>query len=817
MLLMSHLLLQAQQYELQSTTEIYRKIQALQQGTRVLYIAAHPDDENTRLISWLENDQHIETAYLSLTRGQGGQNLIGDEKGDALGVIRTFELMEARKVDGGEQFFTRAIDFGYSKSAEESYDFWGKQAVLSDVVYVIRHYRPHLIITRFPPNRNAGHGHHEASALLAEEAFDLAADENAFPEQLNEVATWQTTALYFNASSWWDKSLAELSDEALLERKMHKLNVGAYNELLGMGVNEIASMARSKHRCQAFGTPRVRGDQEEFLQFIKGTWSENLLDAFPTIWQTSPGHADAFQAWLDAYDFTNRAANLSNFEVLVQPKLAQRSLWAQPEDIRYVNEKVQEILHELNGVRVEIFADEDPIVVNSDYKVSVEVYNSSSESQSIAFKNSLLDTSISVAPGKTVSWETTFTAPDRASTPYWLQQAHDGWLYAIPSQLWLAKPVDDPLAVEYQINRPGAMPIKATTPVHRKWNDRSIGEIVQPLLFVNPVSINPAVSSLVLKKGEQQRLRVSVVANQELINAKLNAKFATDGWEISGHEEVFSLKKGQLKNFDLIVYAKDGAAQSDLMLGIAFAGQIVANTMQLINYPHIPNIAMHTLAKVSLVPLDLNLPAGKKILYIEGSGDEVDDGLELLGFEVDRKPLNGLNLSDLSQYNAIVTGIRAFNTNDELPANINLLHAYVMQGGKLVVQYNTTYDLKVEQIGPYPMTISRNRVTNEQAQVSMLSKNHPVFNVPNKLDESDWSGWVQERGLYFAGEWDERYTPLIAWSDAGEEQQKGGLLFADYGKGSFIYTGISFFRQIPGGVPGAYRLLVNILANDGSK
>ncbi len=806
----------SQPYELKSTVEIYRDIQSLQRGLRVLYLAAHPDDENTRLISWLENSEHVETAYLSLTRGQGGQNLIGDEKGDALGVIRTYELLEARKVDGGEQFFTRAIDFGYSKSAEESFELWGKDEVLHDVVYVIRKYRPHVIITRFPPTRRAGHGHHEASSILAEEAFDLAADESAYPEQLKELSTWKTTVLYHNTSSWWDKSLIELSEAELAEKQMHRVNIGVYNDLLGMGMNEIASIARSKHRCQAFGTPRSRGVQEEYLQFVKGEWSPYFLDSLAGTWEQSPEHAAAIQRWLDAFEFTDREANLEHFKQTLLPKLAQRNMWATPQDMQDVYAKVNAIKRDLSGMRVEVYADKDPVVVGSPYPVTVEVYNSGSFDQEIDFKHDVIDTSFSVKAGDQVTFEAILTAPLTTSNPFWLDLDHDGWLYRLPRKDLIGVPAKEALEIPYLLKVDGQF-VNASTPVHRRWNDRSIGEVSDPLVFVNPISINPSVNALVLREGAGQTITVDVIAHQDLENIGLKVDAPSPQWKAAHHEASFSLKKRQVRTIEVAVEAIAGAQPGNLQISVQHDGAMHAQQYRAIDYEHLPYIALHRSADVSLMPLDLQLTPGKRILYIEGSGDEVDEALELLGYEVIRQDLTGLTLDDLKTYDVIVTGIRAFNRNESLAANIDVLRAYMMQGGHLVVQYNTTYDLNVVQIGPYPMSLSRDRVTDETSDVEVLLPKHPIFNTPNQIGAEDWTGWVQERGLYFAGEWEKEYKPLIAWSDKGEDPVNGGLLFAKFGKGSFVYTGISFFRQLPAGVPGAYRLWVNIMEYEQSE
>lgn len=801
--------LNGQGYELKSTVGIYKDVQELQRGVRVLYLAAHPDDENTRLISWLENDQHIETAYLSLTRGQGGQNLIGDEKGDGLGVIRTYELLEARKIDGGEQFFTRAIDFGYSKSAEESFELWGKDEVLQDVVYVIRKFRPHMIITRFPPTRRAGHGHHEASALLAEEAFDLAADPAVFPEQLKNLQPWQAEYLYHNTSSWWDKSLDDLDPAGLKERNMLRLDVGVYNDLLGYNMNEIASLARSKHRCQAFGTMRARGSQTEYLSLVKGEWSDDPFGEIEGVWKQSPGHAEALAKVVDEFNFTDRNANFEILKRNFYPMLAQRNMWAEAQDINEVMTRVNQLKWDLSGVRVEVFAGEEAVVIGEKYEVMVEVFNSSSQTQTVEFKHAIIDTSLTVAPLQSIMWSEILTAPLKPSNPFWLVNEHNGWLYDIDKSCESGMPTMPDEVVQCLIKVDGQF-VKGESELHRKWNDRSIGEIMQPMLFVNPVSINPQSNSIIVTQGDSALLLVDVIAHTNAENISLKATLPV-GWKVAYDQAAFSLKKGQRKSFAFSLQPLSNAAIGNIAFTVQVARQLADQSSAVIAYDHIPETTIYTKAQSKLVPLDLTISRGAKVLYIEGSGDEVDDALMQMGYTVESKNLGGTSLEELAQYKAIVVGIRAFNVNDDLAANVELLHKYANQGGNVIVQYNTTYGLKVEQIAPFPITLGRDRVTDETSEVKVLDSKHPMLNQPHQISSADWQGWVQERGLYFASEWDKAFEPLIAWNDKDEEAVKGGLLVANYGKGSFTYTGISFFRELPAGVPGAYRLMVNLI------
>ncbi|MDP4662975.1 MAG: PIG-L family deacetylase [Salibacteraceae bacterium] len=799
----------AQDYELKSTPAIYHDLQELTTGIRVLYIAAHPDDENTRLISWLENNQHVRTAYLSLTRGQGGQNLIGDEKGDALGLIRTYELLEARKIDGGEQFFTRAIDFGYSKSAEESFEKWDRDEVMSDVVYVIRKYRPHVIITRFPPSRAAGHGHHEASAILAREAFDLAADPNQFPEQLDKVAPWQAQTLFHNHSTWWDKTLDSASVAELEEKKIVKVDIGVFNDITGLGINEIASLARSKHRCQAFGTPRDRGSVYEYLELIRGDWTNSVFNSVKGVWSTSPKYREALETVVENFDFRSRYPNYLLLTEKMEMLLSQRNMWANAGDIAYVKSAYDEIKKQLSGVRLEVYAGKEPIIAGEPYEVTVEAYNSSIDRATVSARLAQ-DKSVvfELGPNEKQKKTETLMAPMALSNPYWLRKPHEN-LYVLENPNYLGLPNAEENMVEASIGLENGSPQYVKTSIHRKWNDRSYGEFMQPLQVFPKAHINPSVKALIVPEGTSKKLEVKVIAQADITDFTWILE-PTNGWDVSQPAGLVSLKKGQEANFTFEFKASKGASKSIVNLSLVNENTTLDQELISISYDHIPEQVIQTRNQLSLIPISTAEVSGK-VLYIEGSGDEVDDALVLIGYEIDKTPLAELSLEKMKEYKAVITGIRAFNTSTEVKTYHQLLMDYVKVGGNMIVQYNTTYDLEIEQIGPYSFSLSRNRVTEENSEVTLLDKKHAIFKTPNKITDADWQNWVQERGLYFAGEWDENYKPLIAWHDKGEEDQKGGLIACNYGEGSFFYTGISFFRQLPAGVPGAYRLLVNMI------
>jgi hypothetical protein len=402
----------------------------------------------------------------------------------------------------------------------------------------------------------------------------------------------------------------------------------------------------------------------------------------------------------------------------------------------------------------------------------------------------------------------TVKAPEELSNPYWLRMAHDE-LYVLENPAYLGLPFVNEHLIDVQFSGENMQPTRLQNPIHRKWNDRSYGEFTQPLLIVPQAHINPSIKALIVPAQQSKTLDVKVKAYSDLEDFSWELS-PTSGWEVNMPKGKINLKKGQEASFQFSFSPSDQAERSTINIGLR-KGDIVLNKGAVeIIYDHIPNQIIQSINSVDLIPITSAAVSGK-LLYIDGSGDEVDDALELIGYTVEKVPLSELNLEKMKGYKAVITGIRAFNRNPEVSTYHQLLMDYVKEGGNLVVQYNTTYDLSIDQIGPYPIKLSRERVTEENSEVNLIDKKHPVFKTPNKIDDADWNNWVQERGLYFAGEWDNEYKPLIAWHDKGEDDVKGGLIVCEYGKGSFFYSGISFFRQLPAGVPGAYRLLVNMI------
>jgi len=803
----------AQFPERQTSSEIFHQLLKLGNTSTILYMAAHPDDENTRLISYFENDLHSRVAYLSLTRGDGGQNLIGTEIGRAIGVLRTQELLQARSIDGGEQFFTRAVDFGYSKSADESFNKWGKEEILRDVVWVIRKFRPDVIVTRFPPTNYAGHGHHQASAILAEEAFDAAANPEMFPEQLEWVEPWQVKRLYFNSSTWWDSDLASKAKDS---DDYIAIDIGDYNPILGESYAQIAARSRSQHKSQGFGSDYPYGRKIEYLKYVKGEKAESkngILDGISSDWSRlkAPQIDKAISNIIDLYDITNPQGSLQS---ILDLKTTIENLEDSPLK-RYKLKELDELVLALAGVDGSYYSDRGFAVPGSEVSSRIEIVNTSGAEvivdsisaggQSWIFEKTLKEDDLfseellfSINPGT------------KKSNPYWLNGDYVN-IYNVDGYGDLGKPENDPsIQAEVSLRINGA----SVT-----WDLPLMQKIVDPAkaLILNPFYITPELSAsfdeqvLIASDTTFKPMRLILKNFGPDYSGTISLKLG-DGW-ISEPSEIdvqVSRDSDALLNFK--IKRVSGANSSELSV-LADGFDQPLDYIQEIDYDHIPKQIISRPARVELISIDLNKGETQSIGYIDGPGDDVAKYLKAAGYEVSSISEDDLkNLATLIGYDAIVTGIRAYNTRPELEYANDILNQYVAQGGTWVVQYNTSRGLKTDNIGPYPFEISRERVTKESAEARLLVPDHPILNYPNKIEASDFDNWVQERGLYFAGEWDPAFEPIISWNDPEEPPRNGGLIAASYGEGYFVYTGISFFRELPAGVPGAYRLLANILA-----
>ncbi len=797
-----------------SSGEILHEMHKLGKLGRVLYLAAHPDDENTRLITHLANHERVDVAYLSLTRGDGGQNLIGPEIGLELGLIRSQELLAARRTDGGQQFFTRAYDFGYSKSADESFEKWGREEVLSDVVWVIRRYRPDIIINRFSHDDPRGHGHHTASAILSVEAFDLAADPNAFPEQLQYVEPWQPRQLFHNVSTWWDKTLPE---RAAQDPNIMTIEVGEYEPLLGRSMGEIASISRSQHSSQGFGSLLQRGSSTEYLQWLKGSpVQEELFTPSDAAWSRLEGGApigEAIESAIRTYNPQEPSASIPQLIAIAQQIEALPPSYFR--DARL--EMARELIIQCAGIWCEATTGYYKVLAGDAIKVDLTALNRSNvEVHWLGADLNGNDTSIThhLLRDRTHLLPMTLNvSPTHPPTEqYWLVEEKLPGMFVVDDPLLRGNAESDwPFSATFRFEVMG-YPLQQRIPVIHKWADRAKGEQMRLLKVVPALTVNPAEPVMVAPNRDVARIKVRLRAHADSQIGSVRAEVPA-GWICDPPENTFELRR---KNEETVVTFElrpgKNAQTGTVKLVAETADGVYAQSEKEIQYDHIPVQPLLYPSEVLAVNFELET-RGRRIGYIEGSGDDIPKALRSMGYEVNLIAPEDLGGTDLSVYDAIITGIRAYNIHNALEGVNHHLHDYVRQGGNLIVQYCVSFGLVTEEIGPHRFRISRDRVTDEDAQATLLDKKHPLLNIPNKIGPADFENWVQERGLYFADDWDEAFTPLIAWKDPGEtEALQGGLIAAPYGEGMFVYTGIAFFRQLPAGVPGAYRLLANLVA-----
>ena len=779
----------------------------------VLYVGAHPDDENTAMLSWLARGRLYRAAYLSLTRGDGGQNLIGSERGEQIGLIRTQELLAARRIDGAEQLFTRAIDFGYSKSPEETLAIWGKDEVLSDVVRVIRNFRPDVIVTRFPTNGDGGHGQHTASALLAEEAFRAAADPNRFPEQIvrDGLAPWAARRLMWNA--WRVKP--EERDPKL--PKLLEVDLGSYNPFLGRSYSEIAAESRSMHKSQGFGSAERRGTLVNYLEPRLGDApAADLMDGVDTTWRRVPGGEKIIEPLEKAVRAfrPDRPADVIPF--LVEARRAMTALGPSPW-VAAKRRELDDAIRAAGGLWIEAIAERFAATPGSELPVSVVVLNRSSAPMvlrriDLPWAAKPFEGTARLENNRPVKTDFAIQVPEKTdeTNPYWLDSAPAGGLFVVADPRAIGRPENAPALTARVTVEISGDPVTFEVPVQHRSTDPVVGERYRPLEITPKVSLHLAAPVLFFADRSAREIGVTVRAGKKEASGVV-ALTVSPGWTVSPALPFSLRNEGDETVLRFVVTPPAGAAAGMARAEARVEGATFSHDLVRIDYPHIPPIALAPPAEVKLVREDA-LVRAKRIGYVMGSGDEVPEALRQLGLEVTLLSDEELASAPLGRYDAIVAGVRAYSTRRRLAAVQSRLLDYVREGGTFVVQYNTSQDLVVAEAGPFPMKLSRDRVTVEEAPVRLLAPDHPLLSVPNRIGPRDFEGWVQERGLYYPGSWDDRYEALLAMADPGEKETKGALLAARYGKGTFVYTGLAFFRQLPAGVPGAYRLVANLVS-----
>ncbi|WP_294276370.1 PIG-L family deacetylase [uncultured Chryseobacterium sp.] len=812
----STVLCSAQQVRPSKSSEMYRELKTLKHLPKVLYLAAHPDDENTGLLSWLVNDQNLETGYLSLTRGDGGQNLLGTEQGAALGLIRTHELLEARKLDGAQQFFTRAIDFGFSKNTTDTFKQWDENSITADVVWVIRTFRPDVIICRFPPTAAAGHGQHAASAVVAEKAFKLAGDKTAFPDQLRYVNVWQPKRLLWNTFRFG-------AVNTTAENQL-KVTVGQYDAQLGMGYGELAGLSRSLHKSQGAGTQSVAGIRTEYFSHVAGEPAKaTLLDGVTKTW-TSKGNADIDQA----LDKIIAAFNFNNPDLSLPALLALRKKVMALQDPELKKDKIKSldrIILSCAGFMGEAVTNQPEAVAGNQYNFKVNLISRADNPvilENIQWLNQSENLNRKLAKDSliTIGHDIRIPADAALTEPYWLAKpAVNAATFSVPNDTLIGLPeAESPLNVMLDL-KIGGEKFQVKLPLSFKKLDPVRGDMVEALRVVPALELKFTQPLYLVKDNEDLHLSVTLNVNsdQKFSNGKLNLMY---NGERLGGADISSIQGKEITVDCIIPKAKLTSIRSNrLQLDADYvAGGITYNKKQvLIQYPHLPSLQYFAPATVAVMKGDIRSTV-KKVGYIQGAGDFIPEFLRIAGIQVDvLKDEDFYGNADasgdrLSQYDAIVLGIRANNTEKKLGRWMPFLWAYAKAGGNLVMQYNTNQDKTVDQLGMYPFNIANKRVTEEHAAVTFLNPTHKLLNFPNKITPDDFKGWVQERGAYFPDQWDAAYEPLFEMHDTGEEPLQGSTLYAKYGKGNFIYTPLAFFRQLPAGNTGAARLFMNFLS-----
>ena len=813
--------------EPETGASILQQLRSLANTGSVLYVAAHPDDENTQVITYLARGRGYRTAYLSLTRGDGGQNLLGPQLGEALGVARTQELLAARRLDGGRQYFTRAKDFGYSKNAEETLSVWDRQQVLGDIVRVIREFRPDVIITRFSPKPAPTHGHHTASAVLAVQAFRLAADPAAFPEQLRELRPWQARRIVHNVGQ--GVTVANPPGGAAVAGSpanipdgpgVVKVEVGGHDPVSGESFASIAARSRAMHKTQGFGVgspPVHEGSRIEPFVLLDGDPATNdLFDGVDTTWNRVAGGAEVARSIGEAiasYNTRDAAASLPALLAI------RRRLAALPTDPLVSDKRAQldRIIQASVGLEVDTVVDRAEVVPGESVKLrhTVVVRSATPVRWTAIRYNSVhrtLRTAVELRPNQPVVRETSqvvlATAPP--SQPYWLRTQGTPGMFDVDDPSLIGRAADPPsFPLEYVFDVGGQSLTIAGEP--RPAADPAQPALQRRLEVIAPVSLRFLAGVRLFAPGAARPVTVELTAARARAAGTVQLD-APAGWTVTPASQPFRLAApGAHARFTFTVTAPARLGTAPLGASVEMNGRRFDQERVEVRYDHLPLEILQPPARARAVVLDL-ATRGRHVGYLPGAGDDVAAALEEMGYEV--TSLTGADLTPerLSRLDAVVIGIRAFNVRTDLAENLPALFAYVERGGTVIAQYNTLDGLPENWLPPFQLRLSRDRVTDEHAPVTILAPAHPVLTTPNRITAADFDGWVQERGLYFPSQWDDRFSTVLASGDPGEKPLTSGVLVARLGKGHFVYTCLSWFRQLPEAVPGAYRLFANLVS-----
>lgn len=799
-----------------NAAEIKQALNKLEVLGSVLYVAAHPDDENTRLIGFMANERNLRTAYMAMTRGDGGQNLVGTEIREYLGIIRTQELLAARRRDGGEQFFTRTNDFGFSKDPDETFNTWDKDDALADVVWNVRRFRPDVMIARFDSARVPGgrmHGHHTASSLLALEAFDIANDPNVYPEQLKYVEPWQPKGLYWNTYNFRGNNSGTFSGQ----NGYYELELGAYNELLGKSYDEISAISRSQHKSQGFGSTGNRGELREYLKLWKGEAPAN--DIFDDIDQTW-NRIDGGQVVGSLLKNANEQFDLENPSAIVPILLQARAALLKIGDEYWKNVKMKEldlVIKSAMGLYLEVAARAYSAVPGEDVAIYYEATNRSDinakiKSIDIPSIRKTIAIDQSLGNNKRLRQNDTIKISQNIpySQPYWLSEEASLGMYRVDNQELIGLAENKGAIQAYFNLEIEGQPYQYETDIIFKRNDRVKGEFYRPFVITPPVMADIKESVLVFPNNEPKTVNVVVKSGRTNVKGAVRLNLP-NGWKSNPAYVEYDLKDKN-QEFSAVFSVLPPSSPEEAYIGVqaTYNGKSYDRGLKLIEYDHIPVQTIFPKSNTKVVRAEINR-SNQYIGYIMGSGDAIPESLEQVGYTVTILDPDNITTESLDAFDAVIVGVRAYNTIERMSVVQPRLMEYVKAGGTVITQYNTSMRDQPD-IGPYPFQISRDRVTVEGAKVTILAPDHPIINGPNKITEKDFEGWVQERGLYFPNRWDDKYTPILSSNDPGETPKDGGLLVADYGEGHFIYSGYSWFRELPAGVPGAFRIFTNMIS-----
>ena len=794
-----------------SSSSIISKLEKLNTLGKVLYVAAHPDDENTRLITYLSNEKKYQTAYLSLTRGDGGQNLIGKDLKENLGLIRTQELLEARKIDGGIQFFTSAIDFGYSKNSKESLEFWNEDQILYELVWIIRKFKPDVIITRFNEVSGITHGHHTASSILANKAFRISGNPDIFPDQLEFLETWKAKRIFWNTSTrFFD--LSKYSDDEIL-----KIDVGIYNNILGKSYNEISSESRSMHKSQGFGSLKRRGSEKELFILSQGEkYDDNLMDGIDFTWNRLGENNEIIEYinnLVDEYDPKKPYKTVNKLSILYE-KVSKIN----DEDWKKIKlNEIKNLIKACLGLFFESLSDVSISSIGENIKVNFDAINRSPininlKQVSVFGEDFLIEKDL--INNESFRFEKTIKIPESENftEKYWLINKPNFGNYDVNEQELIGN-ADNDFPVEtnfvFTVNN---IELSYTIPLLNKKNSPTKGDDYKIFNIGLPIYLNPKRYNELVVNSNSQTIEVEVISGKENLDATIyldvpeNIKYEPKYFDLSFKD----LNEKKIIKFDLTLPETD-SFKENIIVKAKYNDEYYERGIKEINYDHIIQQVRFPLSEIKIIKFNIKTK-GKNIAYFMGSGDNIPSFLSLIGYKIDLLTLDQLSTDILSNYDALIIGIRAYNVNKKLIEKTKEIHNYVKNGGNVLVQYNTSRGIDVKDFAPYSFNISRNRTSQENSKVDIINKNHLALNYPNKILLEDFDNWVQERGLYFPTNWSNDYETLISSNDSGEKPNHGGILISKIGKGHYVYTSYSWFRQLPSGVSGAYKLFVNLIS-----